>query len=119
MLKTIHAVCTRLIIALGLVHLLFTFHDYDEFTLRALWFASAGFAIIFAGFLNLISIRLAGRDALVRALCFVSNVVLTVLFVAALWLMRQPQVFVGVLLFTVASIASLAARALPDEDSTR
>jgi hypothetical protein len=58
----------------------------------------------------LISIRLAGRDALARALCFISNLVLTALFVAALWLMRQPQVFIGVLLFAVASVASLAAR---------
>src|SRR4028119_2119830 len=88
MLNTIHTVCTYLIIALGVLHLLFTFHDYDEFTLRALWFASAGFAIIFAGFLNLISLRLAGRDALVRALCFASNLVVAALFVAALWLLR-------------------------------
>ena len=110
MLKTVHIVCTYLIIALGVLHLLFTFHDYDEFSLRALWFASAGFAIIFAGFLNLISNRLAGRDALARTLCFISNLASTALFVAALWLMRQPQVFAGVLLFAVASVASLAAR---------
>jgi hypothetical protein len=116
MLKTIHAVCTYLIVALGVVHLLFTFHDYDEFTLGALWFAGAGLAIIFAGFLNLISIRLAGRDALVRALCFISNLVLTALFVAALWLMRQPQVFVGVLLFAVAALASLTARPRASDD---
>jgi len=45
MLKTIHTACAYLIIALGVLHLLFTFHDYDEFTPRALWFASAGFAI--------------------------------------------------------------------------
>jgi len=112
MLRTIHIVCTCLIIALGVLHLLFTFHNYDEFTLGALWFASAGIAIIFAGFLNLISIRLAGRDALARSLCFVSNLVLTALFVAALWLIRQPQVFAGALLFAVASVASLAARGL-------
>ena len=108
MLKTIHAVCTYLIIALGVLHLLFTFHDYDEFTLRALWFASAGFAIIFAGFLNLLSLRLAGRDALARWLCVGSNLIVTVLFVAVLWLMQQPQVFVGILLFAVATVASFA-----------
>jgi len=110
MLKTIHTLCSYLIIALGVLHLLHTFHDYDEFTLDALWFASAGFAIIFAGFLNLISARTAGRDALARALCFVSNLVVAALFVAALWLMRQPQVFAGVVLFAVAAVATLAAR---------
>ena len=110
MLTAIHLLCAYLIIALGVLHLLFTFHDYGEFTLDALWFASAGFAIIFAGFLNLISARTAGRDALVRVLCFVSNLVVAALFVAALWLMRQPQVFAGVLLFAVAAVATLAAR---------
>ena len=116
MLKTIHTVCTYLIIALGVVHLFFTFHDYDAFTLRAVWFASAGFAIIFAGFLNLISLRLAGRDALARRLCVASNLIVTVLFVAVLWLMQQPQVFVGVLLFAVATVASFAARPRPAGD---
>lgn len=113
MLKTIHTVCTYLIIALGILHLLFTFHDYDAFTLRALWFASAGFAIMFAGFLNLILISLARKETLVRALCVIANVICAVLFGAALWLMQQPQVFVGVLLFTVAAVASLAARQPP------
>jgi hypothetical protein len=110
MRKTIHTICTYLIIALGILHLLFTLHDYDAFTLRALWFAGAGFAIMFAGFLNLIALRLDARDALVRALCIAANLICASLFVAALWLMQQPQVFVGVLLFAVAAIASLAAR---------
>ncbi|HEV2800095.1 MAG TPA: hypothetical protein VGW12_06350 [Pyrinomonadaceae bacterium] len=109
MLRTVHVVCAYLIIALGVAHLLFTFHDYDEFVLDALWFASAGFAIIFAGFLNLIATRTAGRDKCVRLLCFVSNVVVAALFVAASWLMQQPQVFVGILLFVVAALATLAA----------
>jgi hypothetical protein len=108
MLKTIHTVCTYLIIALGLLHLLFTFHDYDAFTLRALWFAGAGFAIIFAGFLNLISLRLTQKETLVGALCIIANVICAGLFAAALWLMQQPQVFVGVLLFTLAAAAAAA-----------
>jgi MFS-type transporter involved in bile tolerance (Atg22 family) len=109
MLKTIHTICTYLIIGLGVLHLLFTFHDYDAFTLRALWFASAGFAIMFAGFLNLILSRLARKETLVRTLCVIANVICASLFGAALWLMQQPQVFIGVLLFTVATIAALAA----------
>lgn len=110
MLKTIHAACAYLIIALGVLHLLFTFHDYEAFTLRALWFAGAGFAVIFAGFLNLSLLRLATSDALVRALCVIANLICAGLFGAALWLMRQPQVFVGVALFVVATVAALAAR---------
>ncbi|HEY0098856.1 MAG TPA: hypothetical protein VGB76_07870 [Pyrinomonadaceae bacterium] len=110
MLRTIHTACTYLIIALGVLHLLFTFHDYDAFTLGALWFAGAGFALMFAGFLNLVALRHAAGDGLVRALCVVANLICASLFGAALWLMQQPQVFVGVALFTVAAIASLAGR---------
>ena len=110
MLRTIHRISTYLIIALGVAHLLFTFHDYDAFTLRALWFAGAGFAIMFAGFLNLIALRLAAHDALVRTLSVVANLICVSLFGAALWLMQQPQVFIGVALFAVAAIASLATR---------
>ena len=110
MLKTIHNVCAYLIIALGVLHLLFTFHDYDEFTLRALWFASSGFAIIFAVFLNLIAAPSEGRDKFVRVLCFISNTAVAALFVAALWLMQQPQVFVGILLFAFAPVVTLLAR---------
>ena len=44
------------------------------------------------------------------SLCVIANVICAALFGAALWLMQQPQVFVGVLLFTaVAAVASLAA----------
>ncbi len=49
MLRAIHKIVTGLMIALGLIHILFTFHDYDEFSMRALWFASTGVAIILAG----------------------------------------------------------------------
>jgi hypothetical protein len=110
MLRTIHRVCTYLIIALGVAHLLFTFHDYDAFTLRALWFAGAGFAIMFAGFLNLIAIKLASRDALVRTLSVIANLICVALFGAALRLMQQPQVLIGVVLFALAALASLATR---------
>ncbi len=62
MLRTAHKIITSLIIALGILHILFTFHDYDEFSLRALWFASAGVAIILAGFLNVVLLRDVGKD---------------------------------------------------------
>ncbi len=61
MTKTAHKIITGLIIALGSLHVLFTFHDYDEFSLRALWFASAGVAILLTGFLNIILLVKANR----------------------------------------------------------
>jgi hypothetical protein len=101
MLKTAHKIITGLIIGLGLLHVLVTFVDYDEFSLRALWFASAGVAIILAGFLNLVLLRDAGRDKIVWLLCLFTNIVFVIMFAAALYLMQQPQVFLGVALFAV------------------
>lgn len=104
MLRIIHKFITGLIIALGLLHILFTFHDYDEFSMRALWFASAGVAIILAGFLNIVLLRDVGKDKLVKLLCILTNLIFVVMFGAVLFLMPQPQVFVGAVLFGIAAI---------------
>lgn len=107
MLKTTHKIVTGLMIALGSLHILFTFHDYDEFSLEALWFASAGVTIILAGFLNIVLLRDTGKDKVVRLLCIITNIIFAVMFTAALFLMQQPQVFFGAALFTVATIIAL------------
>ena len=107
MLKTLHRIVTYLIIALGVLHLLFTLRNYDEFTLGAVWFASAGFAIIFAGFLNVVVTRGGGRDPVIRALCLVTNLLVTLLFGAVIYVLREPQVVVGMLLFALATLATL------------
>lgn len=91
-------------IALGLIHILFTFHDYDEFSMGALWFASAGVAIILAGFLNIVLLRDVSKDKLVRLLCILTNFIFVVMFGAVLFLMPQPQVFFGVALFGFATV---------------
>jgi hypothetical protein len=107
MLRAIHKIVTGLMIALGLIHILFTFHDYDEFSMRALWFASAGVAIILAGFLNLVLLRDVGKDKLVWFLGILTNFIFVVMFGAVLFLMPQPQVFVGVALFGTGAVLAL------------
>ncbi|MDT7604695.1 MAG: hypothetical protein QOF61_2692 [Acidobacteriota bacterium] len=107
MLKTAYKICAWLIIALGCAHLLFTLHDYDEFSMRAFYFFGSGLAIVFAGFLNVALIRDGGRDRVIRALCLIANAITAILFAAGLMLMRQPQVFVGVALFTFVTVAAL------------
>jgi len=107
MLRTVHKIIAGLMIALGLLHILFTFHDYDEFSLRAVWFASAGVAIILAGFLNVIWLRDLGEDKVIWLLCLLPNIIFTVMFSAVLSLMNQPQVFLGIALFAIATIITL------------
>ena len=110
MLNRAYKICSWLIVALGCAHLLFTLHDYDEFSIRAFWFFGSGLAIVFAGFLNIALIRDGGRDRMIRALCLITNVATALLFAAALTLMRQPQVFAGVALFAFVAVAALLTR---------
>ena len=106
-MRAAYKICSWLIVALGCAHMLFTLHDYDEFSLDAMWFFGAGLALVFAGFLNVAHLRAAaGRDPLVRALTVLTNVLCALLFVAALSLLRQPQVFVGLALFAFAAFAA-------------
>ena len=102
-MRAAYKICSWLIVALGCAHLVFTFHDYDEFSLGAMWFAGSGLALVFAGFLNVAHLRSGGRDTVVRALTVLTDVLCAALFVAGLSLMRQPQVFVGVALFALAA----------------
>ena len=109
MLRTAHKIVTGLIIALGVLHVAVTFHDYDSFSLRALWFAGTGVAIILAGFLNLILLRDAGKDRVVRLLCCLTNLFFALLFAAvALFMLPQPQVFLGSALFVVVTVLSFS-----------
>ena len=105
-MKTAYKICSWLAVALGCAHLLFTFHDYDEYSLDAFWFFGSGLAIVFAGFLNLANLSAGGRDRLTRVLCVVADAACALLFAAALPLLRQPQVLVGVALFAFATIAA-------------
>lgn len=110
MLNTAYKICSWLIVALGCAHLLFTLHDYDQFTMRAFWFFGSGLAIVFAGFLNVALIRDGGRDQVIKLLCLITNIACALLFAAALMLMRQPQVFIGVALFAFVAIAAFLTR---------
>ncbi len=109
-LNTAYKICSWLAVALGCAHLLFTLHDYDELSMRALYFFGSGLAIVFAGFLNVLLIREGGRDPVARLLCLIANLANTLLFAAALTLMRQPQVFLGVALFAFLTLAALLTR---------
>ena len=86
----------------------FTACAYERFTLGAFWFMGSGFAIVFAGFVNLIWNRGSWRDALSRWLCYFVNVLTAALFGVGILIIGEPQVFFGLFLFSF----ELAAAAL-------
>jgi|SRR5215213_4332020 len=105
MWKLAHRIIAGLIIALGTLHCVFTAFNYNSFSLNAMWFLGSGIAIILAGFLNVVVIRVGGKDRVVKLLCLTTNLIFFALFALALLLLSQPQVIVGVVIFAIAAIS--------------
>ncbi|MDQ3320854.1 MAG: hypothetical protein M3525_00130 [Acidobacteriota bacterium] len=102
-----YRITAYLIIALGVGHQIFAIVG-GKFNLNILWFVGSGFAIIFAGFLNVAFARITPRDSLLRALCLLANLTITILFAVAYFtVLDEPQVIIGILLFAAAAIFSL------------
>lgn len=111
MLKRLHAVGAWLAVALGAVHVAFTAFAYERFSLGAFWFVGSGFAIVYAGFVNLMLSRGGWADSLSRRLCYLVNVLTAALFGVGVLIIGEPQVFFGLFLFSFElAAAALVAR---------
>ena len=105
-----YKIVSYLMIALGMIHQAFAVGG-GKFNLNVLWFVGSGFAIIFAGFLNVAFLRMTPKDPLVHALCIITNLTNTILFAVAYFtVLDEPQVIVGILLFALATVFSLALK---------
>jgi uncharacterized membrane protein len=94
-IKTLHNLCSWLLIALGIVHTTLTPVFYGRLSPGAMWFAGSGLTMVFVGFLNVIIGRDAGRDPLARVLCYVANILTTVFGVILVTMDNEPQVIFG------------------------
>ena len=106
MLKKLHKIGSYLIVALGIVHIVYTTQVYDRFTLGAFWFIGSGIAIVFAGFLNLMFLRFSERDRAAWILCLLGNLISLALFIVGLFIIGEPQVWFGTLLFAATTVAT-------------
>ncbi len=105
-MKTIHKIASVIIVILGLVHIGFTFLDYNGLSMNAAWFFGTGIAIVLAGFMNIAMLRDGGKDTVIWAMCLIANVVFLLGFAGATFMLPQPQVFIGALLFAITTIYS-------------
>ena len=113
-MKAVHSIASYLLIALGGVHTALSPVFYGRLSPGALWFASAGLAMIFVGFLNVVLGRDAGRDAFVRALCYAANLLTAAFGILIVVVDAEPQVLFGMLLIvTVTVTACLLKRPVP------
>src|SRR5882672_8635117 len=105
-MKTLHTIASIFIVALGLLHCGFTFFNYNGLSFDAAWFLGTGFAIILAGFMNIAMLRDGGKDVVIWSMTLITNIVFLLGFCAASYMMQQPQVFVGAILFLTTTIYS-------------
>jgi hypothetical protein len=105
-LKKLHQISSYLIVALGIVHILYTTQAYDRFTLNAFWFIGSGLGVLFGGFLNLMFLRLPEKDRVAWLLCLLGNLISLGLFIVGWFLIGEPQVLVGIVLFACVTVAT-------------
>ena len=98
-MRTVYKIATYLVIAVGVIHIAFIPVFFDTFTTRVMWFISMGMMGIFLGFLNVASWRTEGRDSIVLMLSRISNLIATAFVICYIFIDRDPQNYVVLVLF--------------------
>lgn len=91
-----------IIIVLGIVHISFAFPLHMN--TDTLWFVGAGMAIIFAGLLNLVAID-RGGSKFTKGIAVITNAANCAMFCFALPILNEPQVYVGITIFLITTVA--------------
>ena len=71
-----------------------------------LWFIGAGMAIIFSGLLNFVAID-RGGSKFTKWIAVLTNAFNCAMFCFALMIINEPQVYVGITIFLITTIAFL------------
>lgn len=110
-------VLAAIIILFGLIHISFVF---PVITLNesVLWFIGTGCMLVFSGFLNLAVVQYCAKS-LIGYLTLISNIICMGLFILSLWVMREPQVYLGIALYFIASVILVIALVQMGPDSYR
>jgi uncharacterized membrane protein len=107
MVGRLHQICTYLLIGLGVVHTSLTPVFNRELSVEAMYFASAGLAMVVIGFLNIAMSR-NRNDRLTVILCYIANCMFTIFGVLTAWALQEPQAYFGiVLLLTITATSFL------------
>ena len=82
--------------------------------MEAIWFLGSGIAIVLAGFLNVAFVRDRGRDTVIWLMTLIANLTFLVLFALATFMLREPQVFLGLALFGFVAVRTFLANESSD-----
>jgi hypothetical protein len=106
MAKRLHQISVYLLITLGIVHTSLTPVFNKGFSVDAMYFASAGLAMMVIGFLNIAMSRNAGKDNVTAILCYIANVLFTVFGLLTAIVIREPQAYFGLVLILTMTVTS-------------
>ncbi len=70
------------LVSIGAIQMMFSPFRFRSFDEAALWFATAGIAVILTGALNILNLGRQRADAGLRRVCVAANIAITVVFVA-------------------------------------
>ena len=121
LLRRLHVISGGLLAALGLVHVLLTFVQYDWPTLDALWFLGSGFFVLVSGGLNVVAARTESVATQlapgVQTITLIANGAGVVLAGAFVWMTdaQQPQgpILLALFLCCAVLLASRRGRESP------
>jgi uncharacterized membrane protein len=105
MVRRLHQICTYLLVGLGVIHTSLTPVFNRELSVDAMYFASAGLAMVVIGFLNIAMSRSRG-DRLIATLCYIANVLFTIFGVLTALMLKEPQAYFGVVLLLTITATS-------------
>ena len=92
-------------VLMGIIHILFVF-PISEFRLGHMWFIGSGIAILFAGFINLLG-QTSQKTKTSFVLVLFSNVIMCFLFIVGTFVLHEPQVYIGIVLFAALSVLTV------------
>lgn len=98
MLKILYTLSVCLMITVGVVHTILTPAFAFESVVGALWFAGAGLALVFVGFLNVSLMGNRDRNRTTKALCYVANLMLTLYLIVLATALTEPQAILALIL---------------------
>lgn len=115
MIRIVHLISASTIILLGAVHASLTPVLVGRFSMGAIYFASAGLAMILLGFLNLALRNDEGANRVLRLLCHAANIMMTIFAALAVIVIPEPQAYFGLLMLALLTLSALLLK--PEEKS--
>jgi hypothetical protein len=110
MLGTIHLISTLALILLGVIHTSLTPILVGRFSMGAMYFASAGLALVLLGFLNLALRNDKGGNRVLRILCHIANILMTVFAAFAVIVIPEAQAYFGLGMLILQTLSAFMLR---------